>query len=140
MKRIAFLFPLLFVYRISIAQQDTTQVLHAVTMMERALVIKDSVQLEKLLHPDLSYGHSNGWVQSKREVLKDMSTGYLVYWKIENQATAITIKKRYATVKEKVLVEGEVNGSVFKLNLFVLQWWMKTKKGWQLMMRQSTKL
>lgn len=140
MKRIAFLFPLLFIYRISIAQQDTTQVLHAVTMMEQALVIKDSVQLEKLLHPDLSYGHSNGWVQSKREVLKDMSTGYLVYWKIENQATAITIKKRYATVKEKVLVEGEVNGSVFKLNLFVLQWWMKTKKGWQLMMRQSTKL
>lgn len=140
MKRIAFLFPLLFIYRISIAQQDTTQVLHAVTMMEQALVIKDSVQLEKLLHPDLSYGHSNGWVQSKRELLKDMSSGYLVYRKIENQATAITIKKRYATVKEKVLVEGEVNGNVFKLNLFVLQWWMKTKKGWQLMMRQSTKL
>ncbi len=140
MKRIAFLFPLLFIYWIGIAQQDTTQVLQAVTMLERALVIKDSLQLEKLLHPDLAYGHSNGWVQSKSEVLKDMSTGYLVYRKIENQAMAITIKKRYATVKEKISVEGEVNGNGFKLNLFVLQGWRKTRKGWQLMMRQSTKL
>lgn len=140
MQRIAFLFPLLFIYWIGIAQQDTTQILQAVTMLERALVIKDSLQLEKLLHPDLTYGHSNGWVQSKSEVLKDMSSGYLVYRKIENQALAITIKKRYATVKEKISVEGMVNGNGFKLNLFVLEWWRKTRKGWQLMMRQSTKL
>ena len=140
MQRIAFLFPLLFIYWIGIAQQDTTQILQAVTMLERALVIKDSLQLEKLLHPDLTYGHSNGWVQSKSEVLKDMSSGYLVYRKIENQAIAITIKKRYATVKEKISVEGMVNGNGFKLNLFVLEWWRKTRKGWQLMMRQSTKL
>lgn len=140
MPRIAFLFPLLFINWIGIAQQDTTQVLQAVTMLERALVIKDSMQLEKLLHPDLAYGHSNGWVQSKSEVLKDMSSGYLVYRKIETQAISITVKKRYATVKEKISVEGEVKGTVFKLNLFVLQWWRKTRKGWQLMMRQSTKL
>lgn len=140
MPRIAFLFPLLFINWIGIAQQDTTQVLQAVTMLERALVIKDSMLLEKLLHPDLAYGHSNGWVQSKSEVLKDMSSGYLVYRKIETQAISITVKKRYATVKEKISVEGEVKGTVFKLNLFVLQWWRKTRKGWQLMMRQSTKL
>lgn len=140
MQRISVLFPLLFIYCIGTAQQDTTQVLQAVTRLERALVLKDSMQLEKLLHPDLAYGHSNGWVQSKTDVLKDMSTRYLVYRKIENQAMSITVKKRYATVKERISVEGEVKGTVFEMNLFVLQWWRKTRKGWQLMMRQSTKL
>jgi hypothetical protein len=92
------------------------------------------------LHADIAYGHSNGWVQTKNDVLKDMKSGYLVYQKIDNQSTAIAINKNYATVKERIAVEGMRDGNAFKLNLFVLHLWVKTKSGWQLLSRQSTKL
>jgi hypothetical protein len=33
-----------------------------------------------------------------------------------------------------------VNGTVFKMTLHVMQFWIKTKNGWQLIARQSAKL
>jgi len=32
-----------------------------------------------------------------------------------------------------------VNGTAFKLTLYIMQFWVKTKKGWQLIARQSAK-
>ncbi len=36
-------------------------------------------------------------------------------------------------------VTGNKGGTDFKIKLFVLQQWIKTKKGWQLWIRQSAK-
>jgi len=140
MKSISFLFVSLFIWSVGIAQKDTTEVLKAVKALQYALVEKDADVLNKLLHTDIAYGHSNGWVQTKNDVLKDMKSGYMVYQKIDSQSTAITINKNYATVKERIAVEGTRDGNAFKLNLFVLHLWVKTKSGWQLLSRQSTKL
>jgi Domain of unknown function (DUF4440) len=121
------------------AQQDSSKVLQAVDQMEKALVAKDSVTLVKLLHPSMVFGHSNGWTQTKADVLNDMSRKFLIYEKMDRQSLSITINKKYAHVKERVVVEGNVNGTAFKLTLFVLQLWIETKKGWQLLSRQSAK-
>ena len=140
MKRNLFLFVSLFIWSAGFSQQDTTEVLKAVKALMYALVEKDSSVLKKLIHADIAFGHSNGWVQTKKEVLKDMKSGYLVYQQIDDQSTAITISKSYATVKERIAVKGVRDGNSFALNLFVLHWWVKTKSGWQLLSRQSTKL
>jgi Domain of unknown function (DUF4440) len=121
------------------AQQDSSKVLQAVDQMEKALVAKDSVTLVKLLHPSMVFGHSNGWTQTKADVLNDMSRKFLIYEKMDRQSLSITINKKFAHVKERVVVEGNVNGTAFKLTLFVLQLWIETKKGWQLLSRQSAK-
>jgi hypothetical protein len=121
------------------AQQDTSKVLQAVDQMEKALVAKDSVTLVKLLHPSMVFGHSNGWTQTKTDVLNDMSRKFLIYEKMDRQSLSIATNKKYAHVKERVVVEGNVNGTAFKLTLFVLQLWIETKKGWQLLSRQSAK-
>ena len=139
--RVIFIITLFFVNLPGIAQKDSAAVLDALLKLEKSLVSKDSLQVSGLLHTDVSYGHSNGWVQTKKDVLKDMGSGYLVYSKIENQSVAISMKKKWANVKERIAVEGIVNGNAFKLNLFVMQVWVQTKKkGWQLMARQSAKL
>ena len=140
MKSFSFLFVSLFIWSVGIAQQDTTEVLKAVKALRYALVEKDSDVLKKLLHTDVSYGHSNGWVQTKNDVLKDMKSGYLVYQKIDEQSTSIRINKNFAAVNERIAVEGIRDGNAFKLNLFVMHLWVKTKSGWQLLSRQSTKL
>ena len=123
------------------AQGDSVGLKEVMRQLDQALLQKDEAVLSSALHKEVSYGHSNGWIQSKRDILDDFKSGKLVYNKIENNSSAIVnISKRYATVKTNTNAEGAVNGTVFKLTLHVMQFWIKTKKGWQLIARQSAKL
>ncbi len=72
---------------------DTSAVLDAMLKMEKALVEKNKDILEGLLHKDVAFGHSSGWVQTKKDVMKDMKSGFLVYNKIENNSIAIEAGK-----------------------------------------------
>ena len=133
-----FLCILFFTYTVLHAQ-DTVSVKQVVDGLEIALVKKDSAAIRKLLHKKALFGHSNGWVQNKDEVIRDMSSGYLVYKKIDQQSVSISIDDKYAVVKEWMEVTGNRGGTDFTIKLFVLQQWIKKKKGWQLWIRQSAK-
>lgn len=124
----------------SFAQVDSVGLKEVMQQLDKALLQKNEKILQTVLHKDLSYGHSNGWIQSKSDILNDFTSGKLVYNKIENNSSAIvTIGKKYATVKTNTNAEGAVNGTAFNLALHVMQFWIKTKKGWQLIARQSAK-
>jgi len=141
MKKLLFGSLVLFLLNSSFAQIDSVGLKNAMQQLDKALLQKDETVLKSVLHQDLSYGHSNGWVQSKSDVLNDFISGKLTYSKIENNSSAIiVITKEYATVKTDTNAEGAVNGTAFNLKLHIMQFWIKTKKGWQLIARQSTKL
>ena len=141
MKKLLFVSLVLFLFNSSFAQIDSIDLKNAMQQLDKALLQKDETVLKSVLHKDLSYGHSNGWIQSKSDILNDFISGKLTYGKIENNSSAIiVINKKYATVKTNTNAEGLVNGSAFKLTLHIMQFWIKTKKGWQLITRQSTKL
>ena len=123
---------------ISFAQ--TAFLKEAVTKLDRALVVKDTAVLKQLLHKDLTFGHSNGWVQSKGDVIKDLISAKLVYSKIENKDLKWAVNKDWTSVRSTMKVDVTLNGNRMELNLHVLQVWWKTNKGWQLIARQSTKL
>jgi len=132
---------LFFTNLIAVAQVDSVGLKDAMQKLDKALLQKDEVVLKSVLHKDVSYGHSNGWIQSKEDILNDFKSGKLTYNKIENNSSAIVrIDKKFATVKTNTNAEGSVNGTAFKLTLHVMQFWIKTKKGWQLIARQSAKL
>jgi hypothetical protein len=131
---------LLFVSATCFSQKDTSVVLDAVLRLEKALVAKDTAQLSPLLHKDLAYGHSSGWVQSRKDVLNDMLSGFLIYNKIDNNSVSIDVSKEKAIVKERIVVNGVRDGKSFELSLFVMEVWLQNKKGWQLYARQSAKL
>jgi len=125
----------------SFAQIDSIGLKETMQKLDKALLQKDEMVLKSVLHKDLSYGHSNGWVQSKNDVLNDLKSRKLVYKKIENSSSSIiNISEKWATIKTSTNAEGVVNGNEFNLSLHVMQFWIKTKKGWQLIMRQSAKL
>ena len=131
----------LLIAKSSFAQIDSVGLKNAMQQLDKALLQKDETVLNSVLHKDLSYGHSNGWIQSKSDILNDFTSGKLTYSKIENNSSAIiVINKDYATVKTNTNAEGVVNGTAFKLTLHIMQFWIKTKKGWQLIARQSAKL
>ena len=122
------------------AQKDTAAVLDAVVKFEKALMSKDSATLNTLLHKDVSFGHSTGWVQTKKDVINDMMSGFLVYAKIEDNSIQIAMSKEKAIVTERVTVSGVREGKPFGLSLFIMEVWLQNKKGWQLYARQGTKL
>ena len=131
----------LLIAKSSFAQIDSVGLKNAMQQLDKALLQKDKTALKSVLHKDLSYGHSNGWIQSKSDILNDFTSGKLTYNRIENNSSAIiVITKEYATVKTNTNAEGVVNGTAFNLKLHIMQFWLKTKKGWQLIARQSAKL
>ena len=141
MKKLLFGSLVLFLFNSSFAQIDSIGLKNAMQELDKALLQKDKAGLKLVLHDDLSFGHSNGWIQSKSDILNDFASGKVTYNKIENNSLAIVkINKKYATVKTNTNAEGVVNGTAFKLTLHIMQFWIKTKKGWQLIARQSAKL
>ena len=140
MKKLLFGSLVLFLFNSSFAQIDSIGLKKAMQQLDKALLQKDENVLISVLHDDLSFGHSNGWIQSKNDILSDFASGKLTYNKFENNSSSIVkISKEYATVKTNTNAEGEVNGTAFKLTLHIMQFWIKTKKGWQLIARQSAK-
>lgn len=130
---------LLFISSLVIAQ-DTVGLRKATRALNEALLKKDAAALQLLLHDNLGYGHSNGWIQTKQDVMADFVSGKIEYKKIEAGEEYFTIKKHAIAVRSITKVEGVVNGTAFSMSLQVLQVWKRIKKQWVLIARQSVKL
>ena len=143
--RLFLIISLLFVYTVTPAKEkikpDSVSLVTAMTQLNIALVQKDSVTLGKLLHKRLHYCHSNGWIESKKEVINDLYNGKLVYNKIEASGYEIEIVREVATVRSKTDIDVLLDGKPVAITLHVLQVWIwKDKEGWKLLSRQSVKM
>ncbi len=139
--RVVLFILLLFICGTSMAQADSLRLKSTLLQLDKALVEKDSLVLSRLLNKKLSFGHSNGWVQTKPEVWPDFASGKLEYKKINTTSIEIvSIDRKKAVLRTNAEVAGKAGENEFAINLHMLQVWVKEKKGWQLLARQSTKL
>lgn len=122
------------------AKPDTLQLHQNIAQLNAALLKKDTVQLNQLLHKKLTYGHSNGWVQNKQDMVADFLSGKIEYRTIEATKAAIVWENNIASVRNEAEVEGTVNGTAFKMKLHIVQVWVWKQKKWLLLSRQSVKL
>jgi Domain of unknown function (DUF4440) len=119
---------------------QTSYLKDAVDKLDKALIEKDTAILKQLLHENVTYGHSNGWVETKADVLQDLTSGKLVYHTIKPDSITWKTESDWASMRSKTRVEVSLNGNRMDLNLHILEVWLKTNKGWQLIARQSVKL
>lgn len=131
---------ILFVFASGILFAQTSFLKDAVTKLDKALVTKDTVTLKQLLHKDLTYGHSNGWVETKNDVINDLVTGNLTYDKIESKDLKWTVSADFVSLRCTTDIAYGMDGKKGDLHLHVLQVWVKSGTRWQLIARQSTKL
>lgn len=122
------------------AGAQTSFLKEAVAKLDKALVSKDTVVLKQLLHKDLSYGHSNAWVETKSDLLKNLFNGKISYTSINAGKYQWLTNKDWANVRSNVDIEYMMDGKEGSVTLHVLQVWMKTNTEWQIIARQSTKL
>lgn len=134
---------LFFVYSECFAQRDAENVKFASEAFNKALIAKDSNTLKKILHPLLSYGHSNAWIETKQELIDDLYNGTITYNKVTTEKIEVMmITKKLATVRADVMIDADFEsykGLVFHLH--VLQTWKwQNMMGWQLVNRQSVSI
>jgi hypothetical protein len=122
------------------AFSQTAHLKQAVTRLDAALVKKDTAALKQLLHRDLSYGHSNAWVERKSDVINNLLAGKIAYNKIETKNSRWTLSGGQAILRTEAEIKYILDGKSGELHLHVLQVWVKTNGRWQLFARQSTKI
>lgn len=133
---------LLFSAMISFAQADSVSLKNAMADLDKALIDKDEKALSHLLNDHVTYGHSNGWVQNKSDIINDLKSGKLTYNRIENTSMVIAeINSDWATVRTNANANvAGTNVPAFDIKLQILQVWIKAKDGWQLIARQGVRL
>lgn len=139
MKRVLFLCLLLTSVNALAKKGDAKSLNRTIAAFDKALVEKDSVTLKLLLNEQVKYGHSNGWIENKKEVIADLYNGTLTYKKINTTVPDIVIAGNTAAVRTNVEIEAEMTGTAMSFKLKVLQVWIWKGKHWTLLARQSVK-
>lgn len=102
---------------------------------------ENNSKIEEILHPEVSFGHSNGWVQSFEDFKKDSESKKISYQSIE-QTDFIEFKKtkNVASLRRKVKVSGIYKIYDFEMTLSLLEVWVKKGQNWKLWSRQATEI
>jgi ketosteroid isomerase-like protein len=120
---------------------DQIAVADAVANLTKAMLAADRTKLEALVSANLSYGHSGGLVQDKKEFVDVIASKKTVYKSIELSKQTITIAGNNAIVRhawESESGTGDGKWNVSKLG--VMQVWEKEPGGWKLLARQAFKV
>jgi len=134
---------LLLIYSTTLARGRRSEqgLAAASSALDKALVQKDTMTLHRILMPSLRYGHSNGWVEQKADMIADLFNGKLVYHNISPVTPAVcSVDGRTGLVKVDVAVDIVYESQPMQLKLHVLQVWTFGKRRWRLQGRQSTKI
>jgi hypothetical protein len=130
---------LLFSFVFANAQTEEEKLTTTLKEFHQALVNKNTASINQQTDKALSYGHSNGWVETKTDVIKDLETGYIVYHSYKEDSLKITINESVANARFVADVRATLNGNDTNVHLKVLEVWVKKGKRWILFARQGVK-
>ena len=112
----------------------------AINDFDKALIARDSVSLKHLLSDDLLYGHSNGWIENKKELIADLYNGKLIYKTISPKRENLITEGNTVAVRSYAEIDCVMDGKPLSFKLKVLQVWLWKNKHWELFARQSVKI
>lgn len=132
---------ILFFFFVVLANAQTDEVKLTATVKEfhQALVQKNTISINQQTDKALSYGHSNGWVETKADVIKDLETGYISYQEIKEDSISISMNGDRANVRFLADIKATMKGTGSSFRLRVLEVWVKKSKRWVLFARQAVK-
>jgi len=121
------------------AQTDEEKLTTALKEFHQALVNKNTASINQQTDKALSYGHSNGWIQTKTDVIKDLETGYIVYNSFKEDSISIVINGKMANARFIGDINATLKGNTVNNHLKVLEVWVKKGNRWILFARQAVK-
>ena len=103
-----------------------------------AMTGNDLATLESLLADTLVYTHSSAVVDDKVMYIESIRSGRVKYLKIERFDTQSTVYGDTVISVGRARIDVQVAGSERNLNMRYANVWIKTPKGWQFALWQST--
>jgi len=119
------------------AQTDQQKLTATIKEFHQALVNKNTVSINQQTDKALSYGHSNGWIETKEDVIKDLETGLIVYHSYKEDSLNITMNGAMANARFVADISATLRGNTTNFHLRVLEVWVKKGKRWLLFARQA---
>lgn len=121
------------------AQTDEEKLVAALKQFHQALVQKNTVSINQQTDKALTYGHSNGWVETKNEMIKNLETGYIVYTAFKEDSVQVVMNGNMAHARFIADISATLNGKEGNFHLKVLEVWVRKGKRWILFARQAVK-
>ena len=104
------------------------------------MIEADSIALDQLATPELSYGHSGGTIENKQEFIAKIVSGKSDFVSMDLSGQTITVSGKTAIVRHKLHAAINDNNKPAEVNLLVLLVWQKQHGDWKLLARQAVKI
>lgn len=104
------------------------------------LVTKNIDSLKIVLDDQIRYVHSNGWIQTKQEVLDDVVSGKLNYQEVVVTEASVRLYPDMAILIGKGKFSGIVNKNPFTMSLLYTEVYVKRGTKWKLASRHANKM
>jgi Domain of unknown function (DUF4440) len=123
------------------AQNDEGKLVVTVKEFHQALVKKNTVSVNQQTDKALTYGHSNGWIENKAELIKDLETGYISYQVFKEDSITVAMNGNIASVRFVADITATMKEatSTTVFHLKVLEVWVKKGNRWVLFARQAVR-
>ncbi len=112
----------------------------AMEAWRQARIHKDGKVLDRLYAPDLTYMHSTGKLENKKEGIDAIVNGKEKIESLEFKGLSIRVYGNTATARVEITLRTTTDGQSTTLVLATLHIWVKNPSGWQLVARQATRL
>ena len=116
---------------------DEAAVRKAVDDLTKAMIAADRAQLEALTAEALSYGHSAGKVETKKEFIDVIAGKKTTYKSITISEPKVQVTGNNAVARHTYAVEFESDGKPGSAKIGVMQVWVKDGGSWKLLARQA---
>jgi hypothetical protein len=137
----SFIFLVCFVFGFSQNYSKKEKALLSQVLKLDSLMQNNNSKILELFSDDVSFGHSNGWVQNYQDFKTDFESGKVKYQFVkQTELNEFKIKNKFANVRRIIAVKGFYKNEIFEMKLSVLELWIKQKGIWKLWSRQSATL
>lgn len=121
------------------SQTDEEKLTTTLKEFHQALVKGNTVSINQQTDKSLSYGHSNGWVETKNDMIKNLETGYMKYVSYREDSIQVMMNGNMANVRFVADIAARLNGNDGNYHLKVLEVWVRKGKRWLLFARQAVR-
>lgn len=140
MKKVLMIFSV-FVFVASMAQTKQEQEILQLSAKKFGwLVAKKLDSLNFVCDERLTFIHSNGWVQTKKELLADLQSGKLNYVSIDVSESSVRLYPKSAVVNGKGKFVALMDGNTVTVNLSYTETYVLQKREWKLASRHASRL
>ena len=119
---------------------DEAAVTENVEILRKGLLEADRTKLDQVASAQISYGHSDGRVETKEQFIHAVTTRKQVVKSLAFPELKVAVVGDAAVARHIYLSESELEGKATTTRIGALQVWQKQNGSWKLLARQGFRL